>query len=80
MKPENNNQKMKVLVTGGAGYKGIKLCKLLLEKGYDVTMLDNFMYGFAPALYIAENPNLTIIKHDIRNKIENLSNMMLFFI
>jgi len=64
---------MKVLVTGGAGYKGIKLCKLLLEKGYEVTMLDNFMYGFAPALYIAENPNLTIIKHDIRNKIENLS-------
>lgn len=64
---------MKVLVTGGAGYKGVKLCKLLLEKGYKVTLMDNFMYGFTPVLHLAENRNLEIIKHDIRNKIENLS-------
>lgn len=70
---------MKILVTGGAGYKGVKLCKQLLDKGHDVTLIDNFMYGFAPVLHLAENRKLTIKKQDIRNKIENLSSYDLIF-
>lgn len=31
-----------VLVTGGAGFIGFHLSKLLIEKGFDVTILDNF--------------------------------------
>jgi nucleoside-diphosphate-sugar epimerase len=63
---------MNILVTGGAGYKGVKLVKTLLDKGYKVTLLDNFMYGYEPILHLVENPNINVIKHDIRNKIDKL--------
>ena len=33
-----------VLVTGGAGYIGLVLCKQLLERGFRVTVLDTFLY------------------------------------
>jgi len=64
---------MKILVTGGAGYRGIKLTAALLQKGYDVTVVDNFMYGYDPIMHLVENPKLHIVRQDIRNGIENLS-------
>lgn len=63
---------MKILVTGGAGYKGSVLTKKLLELGYDVTVVDNFMYGYESLLHIATHPRLTILKQDIRNGISDL--------
>ena len=63
---------MKVLVTGGAGYKGTVLTRKLLDKGYDVTLIDNFMYGFEPVMHLATRKNLEIIRHDIRNGIPDL--------
>src|SRR5690625_2250102 len=33
---------MAILVTGGAGYIGSHLCVELLEKGYDIIVIDNF--------------------------------------
>jgi nucleoside-diphosphate-sugar epimerase len=64
----------KILVTGGAGYKGIKVVEKLLSAGnYDVTVLDNFMYGYDPILHLAMRNKLSIVKHDIRNKIDNLN-------
>jgi len=70
---------MKILVTGGAGYKGVKLVAKLLSKGYDVTLLDNFMYGFEPVLHLAQNENLTILKQDIRNGIDNITQFDIVF-
>jgi nucleoside-diphosphate-sugar epimerase len=64
---------LKILITGGAGYKGIVLTTKLLQKGYKVTILDNFMYGYEPVLHLVKNKNLTIIKADIRNKVKNLN-------
>ena len=58
---------MKILVTGGAGYKGVTLVKRLLERGNVVTILDNFMYGFDSILHIVNEPKLTILQLDIRN-------------
>lgn len=69
----------KVLITGGAGYKGIILTRKLLEKGYKVTVLDNFMYGYEPILHLVTNHNLTIRKADIRNKIEKLEEFDVVF-
>lgn len=58
---------MKVLVTGGAGYVGSLLVPALLEKGYEVTVLDWFI--FEPDLFIDFKSNLlTNVKGDIRDK------------
>ncbi len=55
---------MKILVTGGAGYIGSVLSRILLEKGYDVTILDRLYFGIDPIKDIAER--ITLIKDDIR--------------
>lgn len=70
---------MKVLVTGGAGYKGVKLVAKLLSKGHTVTLLDNFMYGFEPILHLAEDKNLTVLKQDIRNKVAGIHQYDIIF-
>ena len=57
----------KILVTGGAGYKGVLLTDQPLKLGHNVTILDNFMYGYDSILYLINNPNLTVNKTDIRN-------------
>ncbi len=56
-----------ILVTGGAGYKGIVLVTKLLERGHRVTILDNFMFGYNPILHIVGHRNLSVVPLDIRN-------------
>ncbi len=57
---------MKVLVTGGGGYIGSVLVQMLLERGYKVKCLDRFFFGTETLSHVAEDPNLEIIKDDIR--------------
>ena len=56
----------RVMVTGGAGYVGSNLVPKLLAAGYQVAVLDLYIYGdvFAD---LASNPNLTEVKGDLRN-------------
>ncbi len=58
----------KVLVTGGAGYVGSVLVPKLLAKGYQVKVLDLYMYGEHVLDSVKDNPNLKQIKGDIRNR------------
>ncbi|MCH9614523.1 MAG: CDP-paratose 2-epimerase [Chlamydiia bacterium] len=58
---------MKVLVTGGAGYIGSILTPLLLERGYEVTVLDNLSYNQVTLLNCFDNPNFTFVKGDTTN-------------
>jgi nucleoside-diphosphate-sugar epimerase len=57
---------MRVLVSGGAGYIGSTLVSMLLEKGYKVRCLDRFFFGRESIKEVVGNPNLEIIRDDIR--------------
>ena len=55
----------RALVTGGAGYIGSVLVPALLEKGLEVTVVDNLMYDQISLLECCANPNFDFIKGDI---------------
>lgn len=59
----------KVLLTGGAGYIGTLLAPMLLEQGYEVTIVDNFIYGAQPVLGFSMHPKLTLLKGDVRDEV-----------
>jgi nucleoside-diphosphate-sugar epimerase len=56
------------LVTGGAGYIGSVYVPQLLENGYQVTVLDNFMYKQNSLLNVCYHPDLEIIVVDVRDE------------
>ncbi|MBI4091582.1 MAG: NAD(P)-dependent oxidoreductase [Candidatus Levybacteria bacterium] len=59
---------MKILITGGAGYIGSILVPLLLEKGHEVTVVDNFFYNQNSLLDVCSNPKLAVVRGDARDK------------
>jgi len=56
----------KILVTGGAGYLGSIMVPDLLAEGYEVTVLDNFMYKQTSLNSCCAHPNFDVIRGDIR--------------
>ena len=54
---------MKILVTGGSGYKGSRLVPLLLQNGHEVISFDSEWFGYN----LKGSPLLTRVKEDIRN-------------
>jgi nucleoside-diphosphate-sugar epimerase len=57
-----------VLVTGGAGYVGSVLVPKLLAAGYAVKVLDLYIYGEHVLDAVKDNPLLTQVKGDIRDR------------
>jgi len=59
---------MTIFVTGAAGYIGSVLIPQLLQEGYKIIAIDNFMYNQTSLLDCCYNKNLTIIRGDARDK------------
>lgn len=59
---------MRILVTGGCGYKGSILVPKLLARDYQVRVLDTMWFGN----YLSSHASLTVIKGDVRD-IDNIS-------
>ena len=57
-----------ILVTGGAGYIGSRLVPLLLNQGYNVTVLDILQYREPSLLQYCDNKNFTFIRGDASDK------------
>ena len=57
---------MKILITGGAGFIGSNLCEHFINKGFDVTCLDNLSTGFIHNIeHLFEKENFHFIEGDI---------------
>ena len=59
---------MKILLTGGAGYIGSTLSQDLLDRGYEVTVLDNFMFGQASLNHLCRYSRLGVVTGDVRDR------------
>jgi len=73
-----------VLVVGGAGFIGSHICEALLNKGYQVICLDNFVTGDKKNIeHLLDNPHFQFIEQDITEKIPNskfqISNIKFIF-
>jgi len=55
---------MKALITGGAGFIGSNIAALLLERGHEVTVLDNLMSGYEENL---TGLSVSFVRGDVRD-------------
>ena len=63
--------KKNVLITGGAGFIGSNLALTLIEKGYNITVLDSLseqIHGENSSLYESIKDKVNFIKGDVRRK------------
>jgi nucleoside-diphosphate-sugar epimerase len=59
--------KQHILVTGGAGYIGSILVPTLLDHGYRVTVIDNFLFKQNSLAHVCNNPNFDVKNGDVRD-------------
>lgn len=71
-----SEKKENIIVTGGAGFIGSHLVELLVQKGFHVTVIDNFDPFYSKELklkniaHYINNPNVTFLELDILDKKE----------
>lgn len=58
----------RVLITGGAGYIGSILSEHLLQEGYQVTVLDNLLFGEQSLFHLCAHPGFEFVFGDARDE------------
>jgi UDP-glucuronate decarboxylase len=59
-------EKMRVLVTGGAGFVGSHLCDRLLKDGHEVLCVDNYYSGARDNVsHLLNHPDFELLRHDV---------------
>lgn len=61
-------RRQKIIITGGAGYVGSALVPYLIKGGYDVTVVDLFIYGDHVFGDLKTSPHLHLSHGDIRDR------------
>ena len=71
IKKYNNNNNKIILITGGEGFLGYHLCKILLNNPINkIICLDNLISGsFSTIEEFQDNPHFLFIHFDVQNKI-----------
>ncbi len=59
---------MNILITGGAGYIGSVMVPKLLQKGYGVTVLDNFMWNQGSLTDACQFDKFQVVRGDTRDR------------
>jgi nucleoside-diphosphate-sugar epimerase len=65
---KRRQKKQRIAITGGAGYIGSVLTRMLLSQGYRVTVLDNFMHKQSSLLDCCHEVNFKVVRGDCRDK------------
>jgi len=62
---------LKILITGGAGFIGTRLCKALVDRGHSLTVLDNLsaqIHGVAAVIPLPLWDRVAFVQGDVRNR------------
>ncbi|MDP4677286.1 MAG: SDR family oxidoreductase [Burkholderiaceae bacterium] len=60
------HQRLRTLVTGGAGFLGSHLIDRLIDQGHDVICLDNFFTGTKANIeHLLNHPRFELVRHDV---------------
>src|SRR5205823_4220049 len=66
-----SSSRMRVLVTGAAGFLGSHLCDRLLTEDHRVVGMDNFLTGNpANIAHLRKHPSFQFVLHDVANFVE----------
>ena len=58
----------KILITGGLGYIGSKLIRLLLKTDHEITVIDKKIFNQEVLDDVIQNKEIKVINDDVRNK------------